>query len=658
MSVCLLAFATLGVLPGANPLRGEAAAADQPSPIAARFGVNQPHIKLSDPATMERVFSEMAAAGIGWARIDFAWPDLEPTRGKWEFAGADLAVANARSHGIKLLGILGCAPTWASGGFWFTFPPTDMAAWRNYVSTVCSRYRGVVPAWEIWNEENIHQFWLPWPDANVYVALAAQAAPAIRAADPAAKVVMGGVAGLDPNYLDACFKAGVLEHVDAVAYHPYAETMSWGNYTPQEPGARYIVSWLRNQIKQYTAKPVEIWITELGWSTSTPSPPGVDQATQGIYMMRTFINYADLGIDRVISYNFWDEMNNPQDIGYNYGVLSNDFSRKQSFNYFKVFQETFGRAVNARTGAAAFSCSSPGSLEAHSFDLPDGSLLMGVWKADDLDDRLTITLNSASYSEPVLLDAATGQRQAAAGVSRGPDGKVTIAGLGVGKRPVILEFAPVSVPRVISVAPPSGAVGAEATISGAGFGASRAASTVSFGATLATEYTAWSADQVKCRVPALQPGAVQLAVTTGGGTSNPTRFTVTTPGPTVGSIAPKAAVEGTTLNEVCLLGTGFGPGATVTLAGSGSTIAATSVNVASSTRITCSFSFQVGQARSYDVVVRNADGCQGTLPGGFTVSAAQCGAGGAPAVLVLGLAMGLVTMAGLCPARRKPRRPA
>lgn len=93
-------------------------------------------------------------------------------------------------------------------------------------------------------------------------------------------------------------------------------------------------------------------------------------------------------------------------------------------------------------------------------------------------------------------------------------------------------------------------------------------------------------------------------------------------------------------------------------AGSGSTIAATSANVVSSTRITCSFSFQAGQVGSYDVVVRNADGCQGRLSGGFTVSAAQCGAGGAPAVLVLGLAMGLVTMAGLGPARRKPRRPA
>lgn len=181
---------------------------------------------------------------------------------------------------------------------------------------------------------------------------------------------------------------------------------------------------------------------------------------------------------------------------------------------------------------------------------------------------------------------------------------------------------------------------------------------MSFGGTQATEYTTWSADQVKCRVPTLQPGAVQPEVTTGGGTSNLTQFTVTPPGPTIGSIAPQTAVEGTTLNETHLLGTGFGPGATVTLAGSGSTIAATSVNVVSSTRIACSFSFQAGQAGRYDVAVRNADGCQGRLSGGFTVSAAQCGAGGAPAVLVLGLAMGLVTMAGLGPARRKPRRPA
>lgn len=85
---------------------------------------------------------------------------------------------------------------------------------------------------------------------------------------------MGGVAGLDPNYLDSCLKAGVADYVDAIAYHPYPETLQFLNYAPQEWNCRYIVSWLRNLISTYTTKPLKIWLTELGWATCTNFPPG------------------------------------------------------------------------------------------------------------------------------------------------------------------------------------------------------------------------------------------------------------------------------------------------------------------------------------------------------------------------------------------------
>jgi polysaccharide biosynthesis protein PslG len=665
---CLLVVAFIAAIPvsgsaGIAAADGQAAAAQaEPAGLqlgqtaySDRFGVCEPHLKLHDPAGMERELREMAAAGITWARIDFAWPDLEPTRGAWNFSQADLAVSMAQSHGIRLLGILGFAPTWASGGFWMTFPPTDMPAWRNYVTTVCTRYRGMVPAWEIWNEENINQFWLPWPDANAYVALAAQAAPAIRAADPSAKVVMGGVAGLDPNYLDACFKAGIADYIDAVAFHPYVSTLAWGNIMPMEANCRFIVSWLRGLIKQYTPRPLEIWLTELGWSTCPP-PAGVDPDTQGSYLARTFVNYADLGVDRVFWYNFWEEAAAPADMESNFGLLKNDFTPKPSLGYYRTFQQVFGRVVEAAGDTADFTCSAPGSLEAHCFRTADGGLVVIAWKADDLDDSLTMTLRSASYDAPVQVDPETGSEQPARGVSRADDLKLSVVGLPVGRRPAILVFSPMTTPRIASVAPASGATGAETVINGAGFGPSRGSSVATFGSTQATDYTAWSADQVRCRVPDESSGQVQLKIATTGGTSNSTQFTVTPPGapPTLTSITPGIGAEGTTV-KATLVGTGFAAGSSVVLSSPGASVTASGVNLESGGRMTCSLSFQAGQAGVYDVAVKNPDGQEAKIAGGFTVTAFRCGTGSGPAAMGLGLLMGFLSIAGLGTIRKRLR---
>jgi len=403
--------------------------------LGSRYGAVDSHFKLHNGSTMDRELSDLAAAGVKSLRFDFAWADLEPARDAWNFAQADLAVAKAQSYGIQVLGILGACPTWANGNRPFNYPPTDIEAWKNYVSNVCTRYKGQVTAWEIWNEENIHGFWLPSPDANAYVALVKQTTPQIRAADPAATVVMGGVAGLDPNYLDNCFKAGVADYVDAVAYHPYPEALTFMNYTPQESNCRYIVSWLRWLISTYTTKPIQIWLTEFGWTSCQ-----VDEQTQASYTMRTMINYAGLAVDRVFYFNLYDEHNSSTDPESNYGLLANNFRRKPVYGYYDTFCHIFGGSVSIDTTSVSFSCSSPNSLEAHCFKLEGGDLAIGVWKSDDKADSVNVTVKNPGYAQSLTVNPLTGQEQPTAGAVRGSDGKITISGLAVGKDPVVLRL--------------------------------------------------------------------------------------------------------------------------------------------------------------------------------------------------------------------------
>jgi hypothetical protein len=88
------------------------------------------------------------------------------------------------------------------------------------------------------------------------------------------------------------------------------------------------------------------------------------------------------------------------------------------------------------------------------------------------------------------------------------------------------------------------------------------------------------------------------------------------------------------------------------------TISAHNVSVVSSTTITCTFGFFGAQDGKYDFVVKNPDGTEGRLAGGFTVTPFNpCGAGGGMSGLMLGVALGLLSLAGSTRLHKKWRPP-
>ena len=448
--VCLILILVL--LCASLSVAGKAAAATSDStPVGAttfagRFGIADSHLPLHSSSLAHSVVSKIKSTGAGWVRCVFAWSDMQPFEGQAiNFTGTDRAVNEAQDHGVKVLGILGFTPGWANGGNALPiYPPAadHVTDWQAYVTAVSTRYRGKVSAWEIWNEENIDQFWQPSPDASAYMTLVKATSPMIRAADPAAKIVMGGLAGLGSDFMDACLNAGIADYVDAIAYHPYVETVGPPiGYAPKESLCRTLVSWVRSLIAEHTAKRLEIWITEFGWTTYDVQPdaypPGVSQSTQASYMLRSLINYADTDVDRVIWYDAFDEESNYADY---FGLLHNDLTAKASYNYYRTFESVFGRATARATGIATFKCSAPETLETHAFSLSDGSLVLGAWKSDDAGDWLTFTLNDPTYSNAVVIDPNTGTSSQAPGVSRASDGKLTVASAAIGKKPVIFKF--------------------------------------------------------------------------------------------------------------------------------------------------------------------------------------------------------------------------
>jgi hypothetical protein len=172
-------------------------------------------------------------------------------------------------------------------------------------------------------------------------------------------------------------------------------------------------------------------------------------------------------------------------------------------------------------------------------------------------------------------------------------------------RPSFTISAPVPLATLSAITPSSGptAGGTAVTITGTNLTGAMA---VTFGGTAALSYTVNSATQITAATPAHAAGAVDVAVTTPGGTATSTGgYTYVPPPPTITTVAPGS---GSTLGgtAVTITGTGFVSGATVTLGG----VAATSVAVPSATTITAVTGAHA--AGKVDVVVTNPGGASGS----------------------------------------------
>ena len=128
-------------------------------------------------------------------------------------------------------------------------------------------------------------------------------------------------------------------------------------------------------------------------------------------------------------------------------------------------------------------------------------------------------------------------------------------------------------PTVAAISPTSGtnAGGTAVTITGTGF---LTGATVSLGGTAATGVTVASSTSITATAPAHAAGAVNVVVTNTDGQkgtlANGYTYVATNPAPTAVSIAPNSGpTAGGT--SVTITGTGFLPGATVSLGGTGAT---------------------------------------------------------------------------------------
>jgi hypothetical protein len=296
-------------------------------------GVNSflTEIDTASRAKAEQEARLMESDYLGMAREEFEWKRVEPVQSDFEWAKFDQAVAIESAHGIGILGKLVYGSPWDNSAPKGTplatalmYPPSDIYPFVDYAVATVHRYKDKVHYWEIWNEENQSGFWKPQPNAAQYTQVLMATYRAIKAEDPTATVVLGGLStGPDSTFLKGIKDAGGWDYFDVLAIHSYV--------TGKPDGSAY-ERWItdaKNIVASYGSKP--IWITEYGWSSYSG---GTTTANQSAYLMRSYEIAAAAGVAGNFWFEFVNRGANTSDVYQNWGILNSDLSPKPAYSGF------------------------------------------------------------------------------------------------------------------------------------------------------------------------------------------------------------------------------------------------------------------------------------------------------------------------------------
>ena len=199
-----------------------------------------------------------AQAGAYWLRRNgLLWSDVEPEEGqrKWDaMAGLEQELKNASEAHLQVILVVRSTPAWAQampGYFCGSILLDKLPAFTRFMQDLVARYSVPpynVKYWEVWNEPDVdhnlasatslYGCWGEQKDADygggTYATMLKQVYPKIKAADPQAQVMVGGLLlDCDPvtppqgrdctpaRYIEGILRNGGGEFFDGVSFHAY-----------------------------------------------------------------------------------------------------------------------------------------------------------------------------------------------------------------------------------------------------------------------------------------------------------------------------------------------------------------------------------------------------------------------------------------------------
>ena len=334
-----------------------------------------------------------SGAGFTFVRTDLFWSDVETQRHKLDWSRWDPFVAGLKLRGLRPLFILGFNNPDVYGGRWMEGITNyiEMQAFTAFAAAAAVRYHHAQPIWEIWNEPNRSNFWVPGENPKEYMDLARRTAEAIRRAQPDAAIIgpaLGHKVGeqvLDFAYLQACLDDGLADLVDAVSVHPYVD--------PEVVAPDY--EKLRAMVDASAGgRLLPVMSTEWGFATNK----FVSDDLQADVLVRMFLINISLGVPLSVAYVAVDRTEDyvPEEER-TYGIARADHSPKAAYN---CLREMNARLLGARFSEALLML--PGDV-ALAFE-GAGRRWVATWTAGDPHEADVAGRTVQLTSRPIYLD--------------------------------------------------------------------------------------------------------------------------------------------------------------------------------------------------------------------------------------------------------------
>jgi hypothetical protein len=276
---------------------GAMAFASAASALPANFWGVVPQV----PPSVETL-QRLKQGGVDSIRVPVSWGSVQPVgSGEWNWSDADALIGAAAAARLNVLPFLSSAPSWAvptdhrfgSSKFLPVRNGRQRGGWKRFVTEAVRRYgpNGVfwlenpelpprpIHTWQVWNEPNFKYF-VAQPNPAEYGKLVNLTYAAAKAADPSAKLILGGLfarpieatfnlrppqAYFASTFLQQMFSStpGIKSKFDGIALHPY--TGSWKNLPGRIEEVRRVL------VANHDAGE-PLYITEMGWSSEPPQP--------------------------------------------------------------------------------------------------------------------------------------------------------------------------------------------------------------------------------------------------------------------------------------------------------------------------------------------------------------------------------------------------
>lgn len=293
-----------GVRSALSALLSAAAVASFALASAGQAAAAEPGLGIN-PANPGQI-ADTKALGAHWVRVFATWPDLEPQRGVFapNWVASYEQLFRSLPAGSKLIVDVVDTPRWETGSTDEHAPPANPNDYAAFVGALAHRWAGHVAAYEVWNEEDLPEWWSGGPNPGAYAQLLESTYPAVKAADPSATVVLGGLAGNDYQFLEGVYQAGGKGSFDAVGVHtdtacnvlsPYRFLRGADNRMIPDSFLAYREVHA-TMLANGDASP--IWMTEMSWRTTEATcsegafagqkPQGVSEQAQATYLEQAY----------------------------------------------------------------------------------------------------------------------------------------------------------------------------------------------------------------------------------------------------------------------------------------------------------------------------------------------------------------------------------